>query len=90
MGPNGWYTITATNGQSGLTTTTVTVTTTEVEAGVTTTQVITSVHTGTFVAAAVNGGSSTTSSSHNAAPTLGSKHSVEALVIVGMVVMVAL
>jgi hypothetical protein len=66
------------------------VTTTEVEAGVTTTQTVTSVQTGTFVAAQVGAASTTTSTSHNAAPTLGSKQSVEALVIVGMVVMVAL
>lgn len=67
-----------------------TVTTTQVENGATTTQTVTSVQTGTFVAqAAVETGASSTSSSHNAAPTVGSG-SVEALVIVGMVVMVAL
>lgn len=72
-----------------MTTTTVTVTTTVVESGVTNTKLITSLQTGTFVAAQVAASTSTTGS-HNAAPTLGSKQSVEALVIVGMVVMVAL
>ncbi len=31
MGPNGWYTVTGSSGQTGLTTTTVTVTTTETD-----------------------------------------------------------
>jgi hypothetical protein len=61
-----------------------------VDAGVTTTKTVTSLQTGTFVAAQVAAGSTATTGSHNAAPTLGSKQSVEALVIVGMVIMVAL
>jgi hypothetical protein len=99
VGPNGWYTLTASNsGQTGLTTTTVTVTTTETDStGATTTETVTSVQTGTFVAAQVAGTATTiatetsTSTSHNAAPTLGfRKNSIEALVVVGVVVMVAL
>jgi CRISPR/Cas system type I-B associated protein Csh2 (Cas7 group RAMP superfamily) len=65
------------------------VTTTEVVSGFTNTKLVTSLQTGTFVAAQIAAATSTTGS-QNAAPTLGSKQSVEALVIVGMVVMVAL
>ncbi|PMD47500.1 hypothetical protein L207DRAFT_576277 [Hyaloscypha variabilis F] len=89
VGTNGWYTVTASNGQTGLTTATVTVTTTEDVDGVLSTLTVTSKQVGTLVAADV-AGATATSSTHNAAATLGSKQSVEALVIVGMVIMVAL